>query len=277
METESRELVSNLLMSDPDSDTVAIELAKVLDQRRAALGIDEPCDAPRVISRIPPAVTQERQAEIDARRASEESSNRDGRRMETWNALLTAAGYRYAQCKLETFQTPRSDQQRVVEALLDYTANIQDRRDTGTGVVLYGPCGTGKDHLAFGIARAAVAAYMSVVWLNGQDWYGKIRDAMDDETPEASLINRIARPDFAFISDPLPPIGNLSQHQATMLYRAIEARYAARRPTVVTVNVATDDEADSRLGVPTWDRICDGAWKVRCSWPSYRKPAKEIK
>lgn len=274
METQMAEHLSTSAL---DSDTVAIELAKVLEQRRVALGIDEPGDAPRVISRVPPAISPERQAELDTRRASEESSNRDGRRMETWKALLAAAGYRYAHCKLETFQTPRRDQLAVVEALIDYTGNIVDRRDTATGVVLYGPCGTGKDHLAFAIARAAVAAYMSVVWLNGQDWYGKIRDAMDDETPEASLINRIARPDFAFISDPLPPIGNLSQHQATMLYRAIEARYAARRPTVVTVNVATDDEADSRLGVPTWDRMCDGAWKIRCAWPSYRKPAKEIK
>jgi len=270
------EATSNPPTSAPASDTAAIDFAAILEQRRAELGIDEPGDAPRVISRVPPEISPQRQAEIDDRRAAEESSNRDGSRLESWKSLLRAAGYRYAHCKLGSFETDRADQQRVVAALQEYVCEITDRCDTGTGVVLYGPCGTGKDHLAFSIARAAVAAYMSVAWLNGQDWYGKIRDSMDDDTPEATLINRIARPDFAFISDPLPPIGNLSQHQATMLYRAIEARYTARRPTIVTVNVATDDEADSRLGVPTWDRICDRAWKIRCSWPSYRKPAREI-
>lgn len=267
---------SNQQHPAPASDTEVNEFAAEVHRRRDALGIDEPGDAPRVVSRVPPAISAERQADLDAKRERAESASRENIRMEAWKSLLASAGYRYGHCKFETFKILHRSQEAVLNALREYAELIEDRRDTATGVVLYGPCGTGKDHLAFGIARAVIAAYMSVVWLNGQDWYGKIRDAMDDETPEASLINRIARPDFAFISDPLPPIGNLSQHQATMLYRAIEARYAARRPTIVTVNVASDEEADSRLGVPTWDRLCHDAWKIKCSWPSYRKPAREI-
>ena len=264
-------------MSAPDSDTVAIELAAILAQRRKELGIDEPGDAPQLaVPRLPPSISPERQAELDAIRDREQADDMNRRRNDSWRELVSAAGHRYEKCRLSTFKASRREQVKVIEALLEYTGDIQSRCNDGTGIVLYGPCGTGKDHLAFGVAREVVGAFKSVAWLNGQDWYGKIRDAMDDETPEAALINRIAKPDFAFISDPLPPIGNLSQHQATMLYRAIEARYAARRPTIVTVNVATDEEADNRLGVPTWDRICDGAWKIKCAWPSYRKPAREV-
>jgi DNA replication protein DnaC len=61
-----------------------------------------------------------------------------------------------------------------------------------------------------------------------------------------------------------------------MLYRAVEARYAAGKPTIVTVNVANDGEADLRLGAPTWDRLCHGAGKIKCEWPSYRQPAFEV-
>lgn len=261
---------------DPASDTAVSDLAAMLERRREQLGIDEPGDATCPAVRVPLAISRERQAELDAIRDREVADCRNQKRLDVWRSLLASAGHRYESCRFTTFKADRREQTQVIEALLEYTGDIAARRTAATGVVLYGPCGTGKDHLAFGIAREAVAAHMSVVWLNGQDWYGKIRDAMDGETPEAALINRIARPDFAFISDPLPPIGNLSQHQATMLYRAVEARYAARRPTVVTVNVATDEEADSRLGVPTWDRLCHDAWKIRCVWPSYRKPAKQI-
>jgi DNA replication protein DnaC len=71
-------------------------------------------------------------------------------------------------------------------------------------------------------------------------------------------------------------VGALTQHQATMLYRLVDARYSKGVPTICTVNVASDAEADERMGAATWDRLCHDAWKFNCNWPTYRKPAREI-
>ena len=90
------------------------------------------------------------------------------------------------------------------------------------------------------------------------------------------MIAELARPDVLCLSDPLPPVGALTQFQATMLYRLVDARYSRGVPTICTVNVADDAEADERMGVPTWDRLCHGAWKLHCAWPTYRRPAREV-
>jgi DNA replication protein DnaC len=78
------------------------------------------------------------------------------------------------------------------------------------------------------------------------------------------------------ISDPLPPMGPLTAFQASMLYRLIEERYSSGGVVVATVNVASDEEADSRMGAQTWDRLCDKSVKCHCNWPSYRKPWKTV-
>jgi DNA replication protein DnaC len=197
------------------------------------------------------------------------------RRIDRWQCahdLVHAAGQRYQRCTLDTFQADRPEQRAVVTALREYVCG-----DFEQGVVLWGPVGGGKDHLAFAVCRAAVASGKSVKWINGQTWLGNLRDAMDTDRTEASLIAELARPAVLCLSDPLPPFGSLTQYQSTMMYRLIDARYTRNRATICTLNVADDGEADERLGEPTWDRLCDGAWKLFCGWPSYRRPVREIK
>lgn len=191
--------------------------------------------------------------------------------------LWKQAGDRFRRCTASAYVVKGEYQRRVAEAVLNYAANIAENYLDGTGLVLYGPVGTGKDHLAFVVATAAVRASLSVTWLRGQEWFGEIRDAIDSDRSEASMMEKLTKPKILCLSDPLPPIGNLTQHQATMLYRLVESRYSLNLPTVVTVNVANDDEADNRLGAPTWDRLCHGAMKVLCAWESFRRPKLEIR
>jgi DNA replication protein DnaC len=217
----------------------------------------------------------------EARLRNQEAAQEALQQSERVSALVRAAGPRYTPCRLGNFELDGKPEHRAakaaaVKALSDYAATVKDRRAAREGIVLYGAVGTGKDHLAFAVARAAVLAGFSVRWLNGQDWFGQVRDGMDSGTSEESIVGRIANADFAVISDPLPPIGNLTTHQSTMLYRAIDDRYNAGKPTIVTLNVKDDNEADTRLGEATWDRLCHGAWKIRCHWPSHRKPAREV-
>lgn len=274
---ESNSQVASAPASDSKDDA---DLLQQWQQRRQEQGLP-PVSEPReskfertireMKERIAaqPAPTPEQIAAAERR----EADAREYEAHERMKELIRQAGLRYAKCGFDTFKVTTEYQRSVVLAVREY----MDRDNRSEGLVLYGPCGTGKDHLAFAVAAKAAYDGTDVIWLNGQDWFGQIRDAMDGDTTESSLVNRIARPSLAVISDPLPPVGNLSPHQATMLYRAVQARYAAGKPTIVTVNVASDADADERLGVPTWDRLCDGAWKVFCNWQSYRKPAREVR
>lgn len=194
--------------------------------------------------------------------------DRRGEILKVLTKLGDAASPRHSECRFSNFEAPTVNQREAVAAALAWSD------DPNCNLVLFGPCGTGKDHLAYAAVRKAVIQHgSSVRWVNGQDWFGEVRDAIDEDTSERATIRAMVAPDLLIISDPLPPFGNLTQHQATMLYRVINARC---KPTVATINVANDDEADERLGVATWDRLCDGAVKICCKWQSYRRPARKV-
>ncbi len=122
------------------------------------------------------------------------------------------------------------------------------------------------------VARAVVMAGRDVVWRNGMDLYGDIRDAMgEDGESESSIIRKLVRPDLLYLSDPLPITGALSQHQMNMLFRILDGRYSQRRATLCTVNVSSGTELDERMGAQNADRLKDGALAIYCNWSSYRK------
>ena len=189
------------------------------------------------------------------------------------SAFLTSVGPRYQACELENFEVKFEDQTRCLSLLRGYAGNIAEEVATGNGVLLFGPTGTGKDHLLIGLARIAIQQHhIGVQWVNGLDLFGRFRDIIGTAEQEASVIVELASPDVLVLSDPLPPTGSLTEHQVAMLLRLLDARYRALRPTWATLNVANSEEADARLGAPLVDRLRDGALAIRCDWVSYRRP-----
>jgi DNA replication protein DnaC len=255
------------------------ELVASVQQRRTQAGIvisDSPKKLPFEISG--PQLTPQQIADDERRNGEEVAAAERRRRVIIFRRLVEAAGNRYRSCTFDSYQFPPSKaveyQRQVVAKVREYAEQIDRQVGRGAGLILYGPVGTGKDHLAFSVAGVAVRKFgLSVGWHNGQHWFGRNRDRIDEGGSEDAVIREFRQPDVVVLSDPLPPMGNLTQYQASMLYRAVDARASCGKPTIVTLNVAGDEEADPRLGVPTWDRLKDGAWMILCAWPSFRKPA----
>ena len=196
---------------------------------------------------------------------------------ELLRALDVDAGAKRAQSRFSTFGCNSDYQRLVVTKVRQWADEWEHRRNACEGLVLYGPVGTGKDHLAYSAVRQIVIKHsVPVIWANGREIASKARASIDDDAGEA-WIDRFVSIPLLVLSDPLPALGELSVFQADTLYRIIESRDARGLPTVTTVNVADDAEADRRLGAATWDRVCHRAWKIACRWPSHRKPAFELK
>lgn len=191
--------------------------------------------------------------------------------------LMRAVGSAAEKQRLTNWHATTPRMKAVLSAVVEWTETVKERMRLGEGLVLYGPVGTGKDHLAFGaIGKAMHDNQLTGEWVNCRRWFSKLRDSFDNKTDELELMAELTRPDLAVISDPLPVSGSLTAYQADMLYQVIDSRRSNGRPTIVTINVADDAEADAKLGAATWDRVCDRAWKVFCNWPSHRQPSRVI-
>lgn len=205
-------------------------------------------------------------------RTSDDSDNARRQASLSWKAVKTAVGQRYEKCSLENFQADDQPRRESLQVLRQFVAGVGDHVRKGRGLILMGPKGTGKDHLAIACLRhAAQDAHATVAWVDGQTLFQRFRDLIDSEGRESEAIAQWTRPDVLLISDPMPQFGAPSDHQRSILWRIIDRRYRDLKPTWATLNIASREEGETKLGPQLMDRLCDGARVVQCRWPSYRK------
>lgn len=192
-------------------------------------------------------------------------------RCDMWSNLIKVRGKRYQACRIGSFSVEHESQKAAVESLLKFSSVMKEMIDQGSGVLLFGSKGTGKDHLAMGLAYSAVCVGKRVEWINGADMRGDVRDSTKLDELERDYVSKLLRPDVLWISDPLPIGGALTDAQQDRLFRVLDARYSQMKPTWVTVNVSSREELETRIGPQNADRLRDGALAVFCDWPSFRE------
>ena len=187
------------------------------------------------------------------------------------------SGTRYARCTLGNFAVVLPKQGDVVAALRGYVDEFPGHYKAGDGIMLFGPAGTGKDHLAVGTCVAIYDRWTQwsgrrgIAFATGLSLYQTIRDRMKEDLTEWKALKPLIDASLLLLSDPLPPRGPLTDWQASVLLEIIDGRYRALRPTIVTLNIASGRRVTSEWGAQTLDRLKDGTSSFYCDWPSHRK------
>jgi len=144
--------------------------------------------------------------------------------------------------------------------------------DEKVPVLIAGPCGTGKSHIAQAIGHCAVRLEKDVVFTTQAKILGQLHAAKATNAYDRKL-TALIRTDLLIIDDfGLKP---LQSPQDEDLHAAIAERYE-RRSTIVTSNLDFDEWGEAFpnkiLGAATLDRLRHGAYRVVLDGNSYRKP-----
>jgi DNA replication protein DnaC len=172
---------------------------------------------------------------------------------------------------------------KTLEAF-DFTFNpIIDKKlimDLATGqfmsekvpVLIAGPCGTGKSHLAQAIGHCAVRIEKDVIFTTQAKMLGQLHAAKATHLYDRKL-KTFAKVDLLIIDDfGLKP---LQSPQDEDLHAVVAERYE-KCSTIVTSNLDFDEWGDAFpnkiLGAATLDRLRHGAYRVVLNGKSYRTP-----
>ncbi len=165
----------------------------------------------------------------------------------------------------------------------DFAAQPQVPRDTvaelatlrflhnGENVLLLGPCGVGKTHLATGLALKAIEHGHRVYFLTLHDLVTRSR-AHRDKNRLDSLLRVLTRPQILILDEVgyLP----LEQPDATFLFEVVNKRYQAQKSIILTSNKGFGQWGeifpDPVLAVALLDRLLHHATTLNIRGESYR-------
>ena len=190
------------------------------------------------------------------------------REQNKFNIRLRRAGFR-SQKTLEQFDFEFAS--HVNRALVEELATCRFVEEK-VAVLIAGPCGTGKSHLAQAFGHCAVRLGYDVLFTTQSQLLGSLNAARAIQSFERKF-NALARVDVLVIDDfglkPLRP------PQDEDLHDLLAERYE-QAATVVTSNLDFTEWGDAfpnrLLGAATLDRLRHNAYRLTLEGESYRAP-----
>jgi DNA replication protein DnaC len=211
-----------------------------------------------------PKCSEERDAERKRWQREEEMRKR-------LDARIARCGIpgRYREATLASYVATKAGQRHALEVAMGYAADFK-ARERGQSLLLLGNIGTGKTHLAIGIAREAMTQAAEAIFTTAADMIGRVKATWGQRggESEAQVIQRFASVDLLVLDE----VGSIKcvGREREILLAILGSRHNAVLPTIFTANL-TVDELPSYLSDQIVSRLRESASQmVVFDWADYR-------
>ena len=199
----------------------------------------------------------------------QEKLERERRR---WMAKINGAAIpeRFKDRTLESYVAKTSGQQKALAFATEYAENFDLVLRQGRSAIFVGKVGTGKTHLAIGIALSIMQQQRSALFVTVQRLIRRVKDSWHTkEETESQVVNVFASPDLLVLDEVGVQFG--SEFEKQVLFDVLNTRYENRKPSILLSNIPKEQLSDY-LGERVTDRLRENGGKViGFDWESYRR------
>lgn len=187
--------------------------------------------------------------------------------------LLDAAriARRFEHCELDNYEAVNSDAAVNRQACEAYANNWPRHLAAGTSMVMVGSCGTGKNHLAVGLAKKIIRDHLATVLITDVMRITRmVKSTWRNDAPrtEADVLDHYASLDLLIIDEVGVQFGSPSE--LAILQEVINSRYESMLPTILISNLTLQQLKDS-VSERIVDRVTEGGNnQLVFNWESYR-------
>lgn len=172
-----------------------------------------------------------------------------------------------------TFSELRRDydnQKRVIDAARVFTYELINKKNIGNNLIMVGPPGVGKTHMAMAIVNHAAESGLFACYLSTPHLIRYLHSAVRSDTAltVAGVLKLLAQPDVLVLDE----IGRQQQtaFNKNFMWDLIDARYRNKKPIVTATNASMHELSDL-LDPAAISRLTDrGTQLLMCDWCSYR-------
>ena len=209
--------------------------------------------------------------EAEERKRQAEMAAENQRR--AWAQKIGRAGIpeRFRDRELANYIAKTEGQQRALTFAQAYAQGFEDVAKTGRSALFIGKPGTGKTHLAIGIALHVMREHKrNALFVTVMRAIRSIKETWrkDSEMSEADAIEDLVFPDLLILDEVGIQFG--SEAEKLLLFDVLNERYERRKPTLMLSNL-TAQEVAAYLGERVMDRLReDGGRAIVFDWESHR-------
>lgn len=198
--------------------------------------------------------------ELIARQRREEESDRQRRVIE---ARHKASGVpaRFAAAAFDGFERRTKQIGTALDAVHDFVTNFADHAKAGRCLILAGPAGTGKTHLACAAIRALCDQNKRAQYVKLGDAIRRLRDTWrkDSDETELQVLRELRYADLLVLDEVGVQYG--TDGERVHAFDIIDGRYSDMRPTIIITNCKAEELVEY-LGDRVVDRLMENGGRM---------------